>query len=111
MNITPRKILYYVSRNQKMPFIEWVKNLEQETKNIIYDRLEIIKKGYFGDYKNLGEGLFELRIHFSCGYRIYFGLDGTELVILVHGGNKGDQKRDIKKAKFFWEDYKNAKKK
>jgi putative addiction module killer protein len=85
--------------------------LDPFTKELVHDRLEIAKTGYFGDYKNLGDGVFELRIHFGCGYRIYFGKDGMGIVLLLCGGEKNTQDKDIKKAKFFWEDYKNAQKK
>jgi putative addiction module killer protein len=103
------KILYYTSRNQKMPFAEWFRGLDSTTKDIIYDRLEKVKIGYLGDYKNLGEGVFELRVHVGPGYRIYFGLDGKEIILLLCAGDKSSQTKDIRKAKFFWEDYKNAK--
>lgn len=80
---------------------------------MVRKRLERVRLGNFGDYKNLAEGVFELRIHFAGGYRIYFGRDGGEIIILLLllcGGDKGDQNADIKRAKLFWEDYKNAKK-
>jgi putative addiction module killer protein len=54
--------------------------------------------------------VFELRIHLGAGYRIYYGKDGKDIVLLLCGGDKSTQSKDIKKAKFFWEDYKNAKK-
>jgi len=110
MLLIPQKIFYYKSRNQKIPFLEWMRNLDSVTKELIYERFEKIEIGYFGDYKNLGNGVFELRFHLGAGYRIYFGKDGRDVVILLQGGDKGTQDRDIKKAKFFWEDYKNAKK-
>ncbi len=62
--------------------------------------------GNFGDSKSLGQGVYELRIHFGPGYRIYYGLDGQMIVLLLCGGDKSTQKKDIKKAKTFWEDYK-----
>ena len=111
MFLIPRQIFYYTSRNAKIPFMEWVDALDSVTKEIVRERLEKIKIGYFGDYKNLGEGVFELRIHFGCGYRVYYGIDGPEIVLLLCGVDKGTQSKDIKKAKFFLEDYRNAKKK
>jgi len=111
MNLIPRQIFHYQSHNFKIPFRDWFDGLDSITKEIIFDRLDKVKIGYFGDYKNLGEGVFELRIHFGPGYRIYFGIDGLEIVLLLCGGDKNAQNKDIKKAKFFLEDYRNAKKK
>ncbi len=93
-----------------MPFLEWLDALDPMTKDLVYERLEKVKIGYFGDYKNLSKGVFELRFHLGSGYRIYFGLDGKDLVLLLCGGDKTTQSKDIKKAQLFLEDYKNAKK-
>ncbi len=110
MFLTPRKIFYYASSSGRIPLYEWMKKLDPVAKDCVYDRIEKIKIGYFGDYKNLGEGVFEIRIHLASGYRIYYGIDGREVVLLLCAGDKASQKNDIKKAKLFWEDYKNAKK-
>lgn len=107
MFLIPRKILYYISRNNKMPFMELIDGLDPATKEMIYERLEKVKIGYFGDYKNLGDGVFELRFYSGSGCRIYYGINGRDIVLLLCGGDKGSQNRDIKKAKFFLEDYKN----
>jgi putative addiction module killer protein len=53
----------------------------------------------FGDVKNLGDSVFELRIHYSAGYRIYFTKYNEIIVLLLCGGNKSSQEKDIKKAK------------
>jgi putative addiction module killer protein len=110
MFLVPRKIVYYVSRNGKKPFAEWLNALDSVTKEFVYERLEKVKVGYFGDCKNLGSGVFELRIHLGAGYRIYYGIDGREIILLLCAGDKGSQDKDIKKAKFFLEEYRNAKK-
>lgn len=101
MFLIPRIILHYASRNGKMPFMDWMNTLDPITKEVIYDRLEKVKIGYFGDYKNLGNGVFELRIHLGSGYRIYYGIDGRDIVLLLSAGDKGNQDKDIKKANFF----------
>ncbi len=73
--------------------------------------LSRIENGNFGDVKSLSLGLFERRIHFGAGYRIYFGNDGDQIVILLGGGTKRHQSKDIKRTREFWDDYKYRKKK
>jgi putative addiction module killer protein len=68
-------------------------------------RLERVELGNLGDHRGIGEGVFELRIDFGPGYRIYFGLDGSELVVLLIGGTKKTQQRDIDTAKHYWRNY------
>lgn len=68
-------------------------------------RLERIAAGNWGDFKNIGMGVFEIRIHWGPGYRIYFGLDGTKLVVLLWAGDKSSQDRDILRVQAYWQDY------
>ena len=60
---------------------------------------------YFGDFKSVGEGVFELRLFFGPGYRIYYAEDGDIIVLILCAGKKGSQEKDIKQAKKFWKDY------
>ncbi len=69
-----------------------------------------MEAGNFGDNKSVGEGVRERRIDFEKGYRIYFGKDGDELVLLLCGGTKTRQQSDIATAKKYWSDYKRRKK-
>jgi len=68
-------------------------------------RLNRLRLGNFGDCKFVGDGVHELRIAYGPGYRVYFGREGNFVVILLSGGDKGSQTRDITKAKEFWLDY------
>lgn len=70
-------------------------------------RLARIRKGNLGDCKAVqgGIGLYEIRIHFGPGYRIYYGVKGKQILLLLCGGDKGAQKNDILKAKKYWCDY------
>ncbi|MYE88885.1 type II toxin-antitoxin system RelE/ParE family toxin [Candidatus Poribacteria bacterium] len=68
---------------------------------IYYNRLHL---GNFGDYKRLTTDLYELRIHYGPGYRVYLGVADRVIVILLCGGSKKTQRRDIQKAKEYWEE-------
>ncbi len=72
-------------------------------------RLERFRLGNVGDWKSVGEGVLELRIDWGPGYRVYFAQDGKEIVLLLCGGEKGTQVRDIKDAKKYWRDYRGRK--
>ncbi|MBC7421493.1 MAG: type II toxin-antitoxin system RelE/ParE family toxin [Bdellovibrio sp.] len=64
-----------------------------------------LKRGNLGQYKALGTGLFELKFDFGPGYRIYFAVDGGVVILLLSGGDKSPQRRDIEKARKYWTDY------
>ena len=66
--------------------------------------------GNFGDSQSVGEGVLELGIDYGLGYRVYFGRDGSDVVILLIGGDKRTQTKDIRIAKDYWADYKVRKK-
>ena len=108
MSETLIKVELYVASNGKSPVKIWLDELDYEFIGRINDRLKRLKYGNFGDYKNLGEGVFELRIHFGSGYRIYFGKENRSLVILFCAGDKNTQVSDVKKAKLYWKEYQNA---
>ena len=71
-------------------------------------RLDWIVLGNFGDYRTVGGGVFELRIHFGAGYRVYFGEIDNTIVLLLCGGDKSSQTRDIERAKNYWLEYKDT---
>lgn len=79
-------------------FSTWFNALDDDTKGRIQDRLYRVQNGNFGDHKSISEGVSELRLHFGSGIRIYYTHNGTRLVLLLAGGDKGTQKRDIAKA-------------
>jgi len=68
-------------------------------------RLDRLKLGNFGDCKTLQEGVSELRIHYGPGIKIYYGKIDNKIVLLLCGGDKGSQDRDINKAKVYFKDY------
>jgi len=73
--------------------------------DIVMTRIDRVESGNLGEHKGVGEGVFELVINFGPGYRVYFGQDGKDIVILLIGGNKSTQPRDIKTAKEYWRTY------
>lgn len=106
MEAKSRRIRIYETENGKRPFEEWVKDLRDlPTVRRIQARLAGVSAGNLGDVKSVGEGVSELRLAFGPGYRVYFGAVGDELIILLCGGDKSSQDKDIKKAKEFWSDY------
>lgn len=78
-------------------------------KQKIQARLARVRLGNLGDCASVGEGVLELKINFGPGYRVYFGQDGVEVIILLCAGDKSTQNSDIKKAKTYWSEYKRGK--
>lgn len=106
MEIRPVKIFIYESKTGQKPYSDWFEDLrDKKTKAIIRARLNRIRLGNFGDCKSLGDGVFEFRIDYGPGVRIYLGMEEKEIVILLCGGMKKSQSRDIEKAKEYWADY------
>jgi len=104
-----REIQYYRTSNDRQPFIEWSESIrDQSTQNRIDKRLERLEDGNFGDCQSVGDGVFELRLHFGRGYRIYFGQIDNTFVLLLCGGDKASQTQDIERAKTYWREYKEA---
>lgn len=102
------KIVNYTTRNGKEPFEEWLNELDLNTRAIIRARVNRARLGNFGNCKLLkgAKGLWEFVIDYGPGYRVYFGKKGQTIVIILVGGLKGTQRRDIEKAKIYWLDYK-----
>jgi putative addiction module killer protein len=101
----PRKLKNYLSVDGKDPFNIWLTCLrDTKGRNVIKIRLNRVERGNYGDHSPVGEGVQELRIDFGPGYRVYFGEDGDD-VILLGGGDKSTQSVDIAKARERWSDY------
>jgi putative addiction module killer protein len=100
----------YVTADGKNPFREWVRSLTKAVGARIQLRVQRFELGNLGDHKNVGEGVWEARVMFGPGYRIYFGKDGGSIIVLLAGGDKGSQTKDIALAQGFWRDYLGAKK-
>lgn len=94
------KILIYKALNGTEPFTKFVNSLADQYCCLIWDRINrIAHSKLLGDFKNIGSGLFELRFHCGCGYRVYFSYFGKDKMVLLNAGKKSTQIKDIKKAK------------
>ena len=108
METRPQRVIIYRDGRGREPFKDWVNSLARAAHAAVIARLNRLEHGNFGDCISLRGGVFEFRIHKSPGYRIYYGRDGNTLVILLCGGEKGTQQKDIAKAKRYWRNYKEA---
>ena len=100
----------YLDRAGRSPYAAWYDRLNREAAAKVAAALARIQQGNFSNAKGVGAGVYEYRIDFGPGYRIYFGKDGERrLVILVAGGTKKRQQTDISTALARWQDYKQRK--
>ena len=106
-NTQPREIETYRMQNGREPFTEWFSAIrDTSTQTRIRGRLDRLERGNFGDCASVSGGVFELRLHFGPGYRIYFGEMDRTIVLLLCGGDKSTQARDIQRAKTYWLEHK-----
>jgi len=95
-----------LTQNGKSPFADWLTSLKDiKTRAIVRVRLDRLRLGNWGDCKSVGEGVQELRIDFGPGYRVYLGQEGDVVILLLCGGSKKSQSKDIEKANQYWHDY------
>jgi putative addiction module killer protein len=92
-----------------VPFDRWIAQIKDErAKARVLIQIERVRLGLPGDWKPVGEGVFEQRIFEGKGYRVYFARAGRTRVILLCGGDKSAQHRDIERAKTYWRDYRRS---
>lgn len=104
--LNPKKVVVYQDQRHNEPFTDWLNGLrDPKTRRRILKRLLRLEQGHYGDYRSVGDGVNELRFFFGAGYRVYFGEDGDTIVVLLCGGDKDSQPRDIQKAKDYWQEY------
>ncbi|MGC8491401.1 MAG: type II toxin-antitoxin system RelE/ParE family toxin [Syntrophobacteraceae bacterium] len=104
-----KSIREYVDEKGDSPFAQWFEGLDAAVAAKVATSLYRMEQGNFSRVKGVGSGIFECKIDFGPGYRIYFGKDGEELVILLGGGSKKRQAVDIEAAMSCWKDYKRRK--
>lgn len=99
----------YLDAQSVRPYKDWFDHLKPQAAAKVATALTRLALGNFSNIKGVGSGVFEFRIDFGPGYRIYFGKDGELMVILLGGGTKKRQHRDISAAIANWQDYKRRK--
>ena len=99
-------IAIYETEDGQRPFKRWIDSLKDKvTKARINARILRVEDGNFGNSKAIGAGVSELKIDFGPGFRVYYGLDGEKVVVLLIGGDKSTQDKDIRLAQDYWADY------
>ena len=103
-----KEIEYYTALDDKCPYLEWFSTLSREYQSKVIKRINRLEDGLYGDCKKLtNSSLSELRLHFGKGYRIYFKELDNIIILIIAGGDKSDQKRRIKHADKYLEEYLN----
>ena len=106
METRKRVTRHYIDANGKDVFREWIDNLRDASgRHHILKRIDRLEEGKFGDHRHVAGGVWEMRIHHGPGYRVYYGEDGPIIVLLICGGDKDSQRKDIDKALNLWSYY------
>lgn len=104
--VIPPEVEVFQTEDGRSLFPEWLRGLKDRSAGArIRARLARLRLGNYGDTNSLGGGLHELRIDHGPGYRVYFGRAGDRIVLLLCGGTKKAQSRDIEQARTYWSDY------
>jgi len=108
--VAERKVVEYL-RNGVSPFGAWFAGIDAHAAAKVATAVYRMEQGNFSNVKAVGKGVSEFRLDFGPGYRIYFGQEGTRIVILLGGGSKKTQEKDIRTAQTLWAEYKAGKEK
>ncbi len=101
-----KELRIYETTDGRRPFDEWLDGLKDKAILArIVARLNRVALGNLGDVKSVGAGVSELRLAFGKGYRVYFAQEKDRIILLLSGGDKGSQERDIREAKVYLQDY------
>jgi putative addiction module killer protein len=107
--VTPKEVVAFRAKDGQVPFEVWLDDLDDKRAVArVLARLARVRQGNLGDCKSIGEGVSELRVDYGPGYRVYFGQRGQTLVVLLCGGGKRTQDRDIRLAKQYWQEFKTS---
>ena len=109
MLVTPKEVLVFRAKDGNVPFQEWLDDLKDKRAVAkVLARLARVRQGNLGDCKSVGEGVSELRVDYGPGYRVYFGHRSQTLIVLLCGGDKRTQDRNIRLAKQYWHEFKTS---
>ena len=103
------EIREYVDSEGHSPYARWFNRLNARAAAKVATALVRMEQGNLSSVKGIRTGVFECRINFGPGYRVYFGKDGNTLIVLVGGGTKKRQQNDIEAARALWREYKQRK--
>lgn len=103
------EVVVYERADGGSPFAEWFDGLDSQAAAKVTVAVARLGEGNLSNVKGVGEGVLEFRIDWGPGYRLYFGRDGQAIVLLLNGGTKRRQERDIQQAKLLWSEYKRRK--
>ena len=110
MEIHLLTVNYFYREDGFCPFQNWLEGItDRKSKSVLDSRLIRIWSGNLGDCQSVGKGVFELKIDFGPGFRIYFAREKKQIILLLLGGDKSSQGRDIKEAKKYLKEYKERK--
>ena len=107
MEIKQRVVDYCRTPAGKAPAQQWLSAIkDKHNQAILYKRIRQAGLGQFGKTRNVGDGVWELKIDYGPGYRVYYGIHGDELILILMAGSKRTQTADIKKARTYWIEWK-----
>jgi len=105
------EIRHYLTASGRDPYQQWLDKLKDLKGRVaIQRRIDCLAGGNFGDHRFCRDGVWELRIDFGPGYRVYYAQESETIVLLLSGGSKRTQSADIKGAVDYWSDYQRRKK-
>lgn len=100
------EIRHYLTIDEKDVYLDWLKQVRDTVaKTAVVRRVNRIEQGNFGDHKFCRDGVWELCIDVGAGYRVYYAIAGQQIVLLLCGGNKKTQNKDIERACTYWQDW------
>ena len=107
------KIEIFETQDKKCPYYNWLENLKDRAARAkIRTRMDRVSQGNLGDIESVGEGVYELKVDFGPGYRVYCGFDEAEqsIILLLCGGSKKRQQKDVNQAHLYWKEAKDERK-
>lgn len=110
MDATEKQLQLYRKEDGAIPFSSWMQEIKDRTTRLrIQARIDKVALGNLGSVNSVGQGVHELKIDIGPGFRVYFGNDGKQIILLLLGGDKSSQKKDIQTAQDYWQDFQDRK--